>query len=44
MPKLGPWVEELERQLEANQNHARYDRLNHLRIHEDLGALGYGGG
>ena len=44
MPKLGPWVEELERQLEANEKKARKDRLSLLRIHEDLGALGYGGG
>ena len=44
MPKLGPWVEELERQLKANEKKARKDRLSLLRIHEDLGALGYGGG
>ena len=28
MPKLGPWVEELERQLEANEKKARKDRLS----------------
>ena len=44
MPKLGPWVEELERQLEANEKKARKDRLSLLRIHEDLASLGYGGG
>ena len=44
MPKLGPWVEELESQLKANEKKARKDRLSLLRIHEDLGALGYGGG
>ena len=44
MPKLGPWVEELERQLEANEKKPRRDRLSPLRIHEDLAALGYGGG
>ena len=44
MPKLGPWVDELERQLEANEKKARRDRLSLLRIHEDLAALGYGGG
>ena len=43
MPKLGPWVEELERRLEANEKKARRDRLSLLRIHEDLAALGYGG-
>ena len=36
MPKLGPWVEELERQLEANEKKARKDRLSLLRVHEDL--------
>ena len=44
MPKLGPWVDELERQLEANEKKARRDRLSLLRVHEDLAALGYGGG
>ena len=44
MPKLGPWVDELERQLEANEKKQRRDRLSLLRIHEDLAALGYGGG
>ena len=44
MPKLGPWVEDLERQLEANEKKARKDRLSLLRIHEDLASLGYGGG
>ena len=44
MPKLGPWVEELERQLEANEKRKRRDRLSLLRIHEDLAALGYKGG
>ena len=44
MPKLGPWVEELERQLEANEKRPRRDRLSLLRIHEDLAALGYEGG
>ena len=42
MPKLGPWVEELERRLEANEKKPRRDRLSLLRIHEDLAALGYG--
>ena len=44
MPKLGPWVEELEHRLEANEKKPRRDRLSLLRIHEDLAALGYGGG
>ena len=44
MPKLGPWVEELDRCLEANEKRPRRDRLSLLRIHEDLAALGYKGG
>ena len=44
MPKLGPWVEELERQLEANAKKERKDRLSLLRIHEDLASQGYEGG
>ena len=44
MPKLGPWVGELERRLEANEKKPRRDRLSLLRVHEDLAALGYGGG
>ena len=44
MPKLGPWVDELERQLKANEKKARKDRLSLLRIHEDLVSLGYKGG
>ena len=43
LPKLGPWVGELERRLEANEKKPRRDRLSLLRIHEDLAALGYGG-
>ena len=34
MPKLGPWVDELERQLEANEKKKRRDRLSLLRLHE----------
>ena len=41
---MGPWVEEFERQLEANEKKARKDRLSLLRIHEDLASLGYEGG
>ena len=44
MPMLGPWVEELECQLEANKRRARKDRLSLLQIHEDLASLGYEGG
>ena len=41
MPKLGPWVDELERQPKANEKKARRDRPSLLRI---LASLGYGGG
>ena len=44
MPKLGPWVEDLERRLEANEKKPRRDRLSLLLIYEDLAVLGYGGG
>lgn len=44
MPKLGPWVEELERCLEADEGKARRARLLVLRICEELVLLGYGGG
>ena len=44
MPKLGPWIEELERRLEANEEKARRDRLSMVRIYEDIASLGYGGG
>ena len=37
-------MEELERQLRANEKKARKDRLSLLRIHEDLVSLGYKGG
>ena len=44
MPKLGPWVGELERRLEDNEKKRRRDRLSLLQIYEDLAALGYEGG
>ena len=44
MPKLGPWVEELERRLEANEEKNKRDRFSLLRIYEALAELGYGGG
>ena len=43
MPKLGAWVEELERRLEANEDKERRDRLSVLRMYEELVELGYGG-
>ena len=44
LPKLGPWVEELERRLEANEGEKKRDRLSLLRIFEALSELGYRGG
>ena len=44
LSKLGPWVEELENRLQANEDKERRDRLSVLRIHEELVELGYGGG
>ena len=44
LPKLGPWVAELERLLEANEGKRRRERLSALRIFEALQGLGYDGG
>ncbi len=44
MPKLGPWRDELDRMLEANETKAKRERLTLLRICEALEDLGYGGG
>ena len=41
---LGRGVDDLERQLEADEKKKRRDRLSLLRIYEDLAALGYEGG
>ena len=43
MPKLGAWVEELERRLEANEDKERRDRLSVLRMYEELAELGDSG-
>ena len=43
-PKLGPWIAELERRLEANEKKPRRDRLSMMRIYEVLALLGYAGG
>jgi transposase len=44
MPKLGPWRDELDRVLAANEAKGKRERLSLLRISEDLEALGYSGG
>ena len=43
-PKLGPWAEELERRLVANDRLSRRERLGLIRVFEDLRGLGYQGG
>ncbi len=43
-PKLGPYLEELEHLLAANEKRSRRERVTLLRISEDLGRLGYSGG
>ncbi|HSF77253.1 MAG TPA: IS21 family transposase [Steroidobacteraceae bacterium] len=44
MPKLGPWRDDLDRMLEANEAKGKRERLTLMRIFEDLEALGYSGG
>ena len=44
MPKLGPWRDELERLLEANEAKSKRERLTLRRICEDLEERGYDGG
>ena len=43
-PKLGPYLEELERLLAENEKRSRRERVTLLRLSEDLGRLGYSGG
>lgn len=43
-PKLGQWVDELERRLAANERKSRRERLDLIRIHEGLQADGFAGG
>ena len=44
LPKLGPWVEALERLLEENEQKKRRDRLSLVQLYEDLADEGYEGG
>jgi len=43
-PKLGPYLEELERLLAENEKRSRRERVTLLRLSEDLGRSGYSGG
>ena len=44
LPKLGPWVEALERLLEENEQKKRRVRLSLVQLYEDLADEGYEGG
>jgi hypothetical protein len=41
-PKLGPWMAELDRLLAENEARPRRDRLDLMRIFEDMRSRGYG--
>jgi transposase len=43
-PKLGPWIEELDRLLAANAARSSRERVTLMRVFEDLRGLGYEGG
>jgi hypothetical protein len=43
-PKLGPWIEELDRLLAANAARSSRERVTLTRVFEDLRGLGYEGG
>ncbi len=43
-PKVGPWQEELDRQLLANESKPARERLTLVRLFEELRGLGYSGG
>ena len=44
MPKIGPWREQLDELLLANERKARRERLTLVRLFEELRGLGYEGG
>lgn len=44
LPKLGPWLADLDRLLLANERTAKRERLTLVRAHEELQGLGYRGG
>lgn len=43
-PKIGPWRTELDKMLAENARRPKRERLTHIRIFEELRALGYDGG
>jgi transposase len=44
LPRIGPWKDDLERLLAANEARASRERLTLMRIFEELRGLGYEGG
>ena len=44
LPRIGPWRDQLEALLTANESRTARERLTLIRIFEDLRGLGYGGG
>ena len=43
MPRIGPWQEQLDRFLGANEGKPSRERLTLIRIYEEVRALGYEG-
>jgi transposase len=44
LPKIGPWTDELDELLLANEGKAARERLTLIRLFEELRGRGYGGG
>ncbi len=44
LPRIGPWQEELDQRLKANEGKPSRERLTLIRIFEDLRGRGYEGG
>src|SRR5579864_6289038 len=44
LPKIGPWSDQLDQLLLANEAKAARERLTLIRLFEELRALGYDGG
>jgi transposase len=43
LPKIGPWVEDVDRFLRSNEGKTSRERLTLIRIYEEVRALGYEG-
>ena len=44
LPRIGPWKDDLERLLTANEAKSARERLTLIRVFEELRGLGYEGG